>query len=303
MPSLVVSSLFQLVYWSSLHAFSWALQSPDVSRAASLASPLVDTEWKLQLDIGLEPGTWMSKRYPGWAESGARLGLSVSVQFTKARSTTSESLVGPLTETYQLKVTSPPVTFVSVHGQQTVDFNWIGGWCIQRPEANVRNAQGSLVKPEGLLRFWLDCQSGAKRQDVEIPPGTRIFFTTGVWDDPLAVKTQEQEYETVLKEVEELVEQAKKKKEQAKDQNVFQYLATFRDLVGFSQKYDSLTARRDAYERALPPLSSPKAGNGVIVAPNGSLVIKGNSDWMPGEEFLILGTFTTAAVSRRAETS
>jgi hypothetical protein len=294
-----------LVYSSFLHMFSWGLQSSDFSRASNSFAPplLVDTEWKLQLDIGLEPGTWMPKRYPGWAESGARLGLSVSIQFAKAQSTTAESLVGPLMETYQLIVTSPQATFVSVDGQQTVDFNWIGGWCIQRPEATVRNAQGSLVKPEGLLRFWLDCQSGAKRQDVEIPPGTRIFFTTGLWESPSVVKTQEKEYETLLKEIKELAEQAKKKKEQAKDQNILQYLGTLRDLVGFSQQYDILTARRDAYERALPPLNSPKAENGVIMAPNGSLVIKGNSDWMPGEEFLILGTFTTAAVIRRAEAS
>ena len=147
----------------------------------------------------------MPKRFPGWAESGARLGLGVQVEFSNTPSSKAEALVGPLTETYQLKVTSPPSTFVSASGQKSVEFA-TGGWCIQRPTANVRNAGGSLVKPEGLLRFWLDCPTGAKRQDVEIFPGTRIFFTTGVWDDPKAVEQQEKEYQQSLDELELLIE-------------------------------------------------------------------------------------------------
>ncbi|CAB9504498.1 expressed unknown protein [Seminavis robusta] len=268
-----------------------ALQSFDSTRSSSL---LVGTEWKLQLDIGLEPGTWMPKRYPGWAESGARLGLQVAVQFTNAPSTTAESLVGPLTDTYQLKVTSPPATFVSVDGQQTVEFEWVGGWCIQRPQSDIRNTEGGLVKPEGLLRFWLDCSSGAKRQDVQVLPGTRIFFTTGVWDDPVTLEKQEKEYNKLVMEVDELVQETKSNKAKAKDQNILQNFQTFRQMVGDSKKFDGLTRLRDAYYRALPPLTSPKSANGVIMAPNGSLVIKGNKDWLAGEEFLILGTFTTA---------
>ncbi|KAL3904833.1 MAG: hypothetical protein SGARI_004740, partial [Bacillariaceae sp.] len=100
-----------------------ALQSNDLSRSTRSESLLAaDTEWKLTLDVGLQPGTWMPKRYPGWAESGARLGLDVQVKFTSMPAPTAESLVGPLTETYQILVTSPPCTFVSLEGQQTAEF-------------------------------------------------------------------------------------------------------------------------------------------------------------------------------------
>ena len=253
--------------------------------------------WNLQLDVGLQPGTWMPKRFPGWAASGARLGVGVTVQFDATPSPVGEALVGPLDETYQLKVTSPPSTFVSEKGQETVEFAK-GGWCIQRPTANVRNAGGATVKPEGLLKFWLDCPTGAKRKDVEIMPGTRIFFTTGVWDNPDVVAQQEMEYEQSLKGLEQLIEKTKENKEKTKDLNLLQKFGTFREMVTDSRQYDTLKTRCEEYGRQLPPIGSPKAPNGVQIAPNGSLVIKGNADspdWMPTSEYLILGTFSTAA--------
>jgi len=157
-----------------------ALQPGDFLRPKSPSILAANTKWKLQLDVGLESGTWMPKRFPGWAESGARLGLGVEVLFVNTPSPVGEPLLGPLAETYELKVTSPPCTIVTANGQENVEF-LAGGWCIARPTANIKNAGGVEVKPEGLLRFWLDCPTGAKRQDVEIKPNTRIFFTTGVW--------------------------------------------------------------------------------------------------------------------------
>ena len=144
------------------------------------SSLITNTKWKLSLDVGLQPGTWMPKRYPGWAESGARLGLDVAVEFTETPFTSSEPLVGEKESTFQLKVCSTESVFVSERGQQSVTF-LDGGWCIQRPTNDVRNAGGTLVKPEGLLKFWLDCPTGAKKKDVEIRPNTRIFFTTGLF--------------------------------------------------------------------------------------------------------------------------
>lgn len=293
----ILFQLFACSCWLLILRSISALQSSDFTRRTSSSSLLAGTEWKLQLDVGLQPGTWMPKRFPGWAESGARLGLGVQVEFSNTPSATAENLVGPLTETYQLKVTSPPSTFVSAEGQQTATFT-TGGWCIQRPTANVRNAAGDQVKPEGLLRFWLDCPTGAKRQDVEILPRTRIFFTTGVWDDPTSVKQQEEEYQKSLKELEQLINKTKENKAKTKDQNLLQQFNTFREMVSDSREYDKLKAKCEELGRILPPLGSPQASNnGAIMAPNGSLVIKGNQkspDWIPTTEYLILGTFTTA---------
>jgi len=266
--------------------------SPRTTRSSSL---LADTQWKLSLDVGLQPGTWMPKRFPGWAESGARLGLGVEVEFSNTPSKEGEALVGPFSDTYELTVISPPAKFVSAKGEETVKFT-TGAWCIQRPTADISNAEGGAVRPDGLLRFWLDCPSGAKRQDVEIFPKTRIFFTTGVWDDPKSVEAQEKGYKDVIKEIEELKQRTIDNREKAQGQNVVQYLLTFRELVGDSKVFDDLNNKRQKYRRELPPSNALQAPNGVRVAPNGSLVVKGNQtpDWMPGSEYLILGTFTTA---------
>jgi len=290
--------------WFSTSSTTWALQSnARFERNARSSSSLVDTQWDLKLDVGLQPGTWMPKRFPGWAESGARLGLGdIKVQFTNIPSKQGETLLGPLAETYQLDLVSPICTFVGRNGVQQVEFAPTGGWCIQRPTGNVRNAAGSTVKPEGLLRFWLDCKSGAKRQDVEIFPNTRIFCTTGVWDDPEGLKAQKEEYERVVQELDEIQEKTRQKKKEGKDQNVLEYLTTFGKMVGDAKRYDNLKDTYEALRRSIPPSNSPKQsskGKGVLIAPNGSLVIKGNTtpDWMPGTEYLILGTFAVAAAA------
>ena len=47
---------------------------------------------------------------------------------------------------------------------------------------------GASAESEGLLRFWLDCTSGASKGDVTVDAGERIFFSTGVWDDAEEVR-------------------------------------------------------------------------------------------------------------------
>ena len=270
--------------------------------SSTSASPLTKTKWRLLLDVGLQPGTWMPKRFPGWAESGARLPLDIDVEFTNEPCDQRESLVGPKDSTFRLKVCVDGIsTFVSEKGQQEVQFT-DGGWCIQRPTANIRNAEGSLVKPEGLLRFWLDCPTGARKRDAEIFPGTRIFFTTGVWDDPKGLEAMEREYERVVDELQNIVDGTRAIRE-ANDAdegggNVLNRLADFRTLVDNSQEFDRLASRKEALERASPPMGAAEPPNGVKIAPTGSLVIKGNKipDWLPGSEYLILGVFSTKAL-------
>ena len=241
----------------------------------------------------------MPKRFPGWAESGARLPLDVDVEFTSKPSAQRESLVGPRDSTFILRVRGGPCTFVSERGQEEVVFT-DGGWCIQRPTANIRNAEGSIVRPEGLLKFWLDCPSGAKKRDAEIFPKTRIFFTTGVWDDPSSLERMKSEYDAVVDDLEtvmDLTRIIRQDNAQGGDSNILGRIRDFGTLVGNSKSFDQLVSRKEELERASPPRGSAEASNGVKIAPEGSLVIKGNSipDWLPGSEYLILGTFSTKA--------
>ena len=138
-------------------------------------STLLGTSWRLKLDVGLEPGSWMPKKIDGWGASGARLLVDALVDFEASPAGESEELVGPLDQT-RLLAARGGSKIVTFEGEQEVSFE-SGGWCVQRP---------LLSKPaeqEGLLRFWLDCPSGCAKNDVSVPSGERIFFSTGVWDD------------------------------------------------------------------------------------------------------------------------
>jgi len=264
------------------------------------SSLLINTQWKTRLDVGLQPGTWMPKRFPGWAESGARLGLDLDVEFTDTPSLTGETLVGPKDSTFQMKVlpSSQPSRFVSERGEEFVDFSDVGGWCIQRPTNSVQNSNGGFVKPEGLLRFWIDCKSGAKRNDVEIFPDTRLFFSTGVWDDPTGAEQLDQDYRDVLDKLQTMVDTAREEKNSDKKKNILEELQSFQKQAKNAEIFDKLKREKDSLEGALPPLGATIAANGVQMAPTGSLVIKGNGipDWLPGSEYLILGTFSSKAI-------
>ena len=144
-------------------------------------STLLGTPWRLKLDVGLEPGSWMPRKIDGWGASGARVLVDAVVEFDAAPAGESEELVGPLDQTRTLTVRGGG-TIVTFEGEQEVTFR-SGGWCVQRPLLSKSTEQ------EGLLRFWIDCPSGCAKNDVSVPPGERLFFSTGVWDDADGVRT------------------------------------------------------------------------------------------------------------------
>jgi len=280
---IMVLSINMINYATVVSALASQLQDP---------SPLTNTQWKCRLDIGLQPGTWMPKRFPGWGEGGGRLGLDLDLQFIDTPS--EETLTAAKDSTFQLKV-GKPVRFVSERGQEEVTFGDVGGWCIERPTRAVRNASGESVNPEGILKFWVDCQSGAKRNDVEIFPNTRLFFTTGVWDNPSEVEEEDRKYRELLSTLQTMVDTTREEKKSDKMKNFLEELLSLPKQVKDAEDFERLKRQKVAYESSLPPLGSSTATNGVQIAPTGSLVIKGNStpDWLPGSEYLILGTFST----------
>jgi len=313
-----------MIRWLLVSALS-APQLPFVNSLQQLLSEnigsrysmLTTTKWRVRLDVGLQPGTWMPKRYPGWAESGARLVVDADIEFTDdllPKQLRAEPLVGPKDETGIVKVnhlgsntksdgsddsTYNPSTFVSEKGTQTVTFT-DGGWCIKRPQVDVKNAEGQKVQPGGILGFWLDCESGASRRDVEIFPKTRIFFTTGVWDDPAGLTALEDEYKVALADLTAIEERTRASRADAENKNWFDQVKDVRTMFTDADEYDKLRNRKERLERQSPPKSSTQAKNGVKMAPNGSLVVKGNQnmpDWMPTSEYLILGTFSSKALS------
>jgi len=92
-------------------------------------SPFVASRWIHRLNFGLEPGSFMPRRFPEWASSGARLGIPVELCFTDDRysETVPESVRAKfddeLLPLFRVKI-SPGLnsTFVSERGQEHVSF-------------------------------------------------------------------------------------------------------------------------------------------------------------------------------------
>ena len=327
---LLLIAISSAVFIVEVHSLSSQLLSENSSIQYSI---ITNTKWKIQLDVGLQPGTWMPKCYPGWAESGSRLVFDATIEFTDdllPSNIPGEPLVGPKDQTGIIRVnnnsagnnndgsTSYPSTFVSEFGTQNVTFAPTGGgWCIQRPISNIRNANGNEVKPGGILSFWLDCTSGATRRDVEVPPNTRIFFTTGIWDDPIGLITLEDKYKKIVNEIQSIQEKTKQTRAEMDDDknrnknkkknNWWNQIKSTRKMFVDSEDYERLIVQKKMFERQSPPKNSAQSKNGVQIAPTGSLVIKGKSpplapglgfDWLPTTDaYLILGTFTTKSLS------
>lgn len=311
-------------------------------------SLLTSTQWKVRLDVGLQPGTWMPKRFPGWGESGGRLIVDVDLEFTDQLypqdvlgGSGTSTLIGPNDQTGIVRVVinnnnnkndtdndtddntgidttptptpTPPLTsssstFVSEQGLQTVQF-MDGGWCIQRPKIPIQNAEGNKVEPSGLLGLWIECRNGAKRNDIVIPPNTKIFCMTGLWDNPGTLLKMEEEYNTILTELQTIEDRTRKTRgtttvtttpkktdnalsndeETTKTEKTvssvsppvswFQQIQDVRTMFVDSKRYDTLKQRKEELERQSPPKNAVTTQNGAVqLAPTGSLVIKGTNN-------------------------
>jgi hypothetical protein len=162
-------------------------------------SPFMDDQrrWRVRLDFGLEPGSGMPRRFPEWAASGARLGVRVELSFTSHPLLYDDDddeipdyLQGRTSQTnyknnkdnplipmniYQVLVLPDvPSTFVSERGEETVVFQG-GGYSMERSMMIITKTTTTTTtsttsmttpKPRFLLRFWIDCLSGAARKDV-----------------------------------------------------------------------------------------------------------------------------------------
>ena len=244
---------------------------------AGYVSTLQGTSWRVKLDIGLERGSWMPRTVEGWGASGGRLLVDAVVDFEAASAAEGEELVGPQEKTRVLTVTSAPAKVVAFDGEREVAFT-SGGWCVQRTV---------FAKPtdEGLLRFWLDCPSGAERNDVSLPPGERIFFSTGVWDSAEALRELADDAAAVEAKLGAL--EAEERGAAAEDDAWAKIpFVALRRRVLRQEQLQSLRSRR-AYHESFPGLGG--ADRAALMAKGGSLSLKRRSG--RGTEYHILGTF------------
>ena len=190
---------------------------------------------------------------------------------------------------------------MSLQGEQKVVFG-NGGWCVQRPV-------GAQPGSEGLLRFWLDCLSGATKGDVSISRGERIFFSTAVFDDAISLAQmaeQRAEVEAGLKDLKE--RQERRVAGEGGEGGVFAaipglaQIASFRDAVADEETRTRLETQAAFFER-LPRLGE---GPAALAAGTGGLSVKRQMERPAGplgpligerNVYHILGSFEAEPVS------
>lgn len=255
-------------------------------------SLLVGTSWRMKLNIGLEPGSWMPRAVDGWGSSGGRLLVDALVDFEGKSATEGEELVGPAGQTRVLRCRGGG-SVVTERGEEDVHFS-SGGWCVQR-------SFGSPSTSEGLLRFWLDCPTGCAKRDIVVPRNERIFFSTSVWDDAEGVRDLLAQKLSVQEELQALTDRQKEAAKQRSERpnglgGMLQGALDFRRTVSETELRTSLSARSAFFDRYLPGLGQGAGENDALraqIAPEGSLSLKRQRGTLfgPRTEYHILGTF------------
>jgi len=130
---------------------------------------LDDTSWKITLNIGREPGTWMPN---DWGESGERLLLNIAVEFSPEQLYEREEFLASMSSAKVLKVVDSQLTIGPslTEGSRKIAVK-NGGWRIAPGEGPVGT---------DLLRFYVEIEEDAQHRgcDVYCPKG-RVYCTCG----------------------------------------------------------------------------------------------------------------------------
>lgn len=149
-----------------------AVAAPKAKKASSSAplKYLDDTRWRLMLNIGREPGTWMPKT---WGVSGDRLRLHLELEFSPEQLYEREEFLNGVSGAKLLKVVhgQAELSPTMQQGGRQVRIGETGGWRVAPNEGPM----GTSV-----LRFYFDLEEETRHagSDVYCPAG-RIYCTCG----------------------------------------------------------------------------------------------------------------------------
>lgn len=146
---------------------------------ASPSSPWAPAEWRLQLDVGREEGTWMPET---WATSGARLLFSVDVSIEAEGAEQRDAELKFMGPNANRVVVLEDATFVNQNGEQIIRIAEEGGW-------KVHFSRGSADGAASTCRLWIDLEANpdlpggqiaAIRNDVSLS-AERLYFMAQCW--------------------------------------------------------------------------------------------------------------------------
>ena len=285
--------LLLLLSLQSTLAFSFTPITPSSSSSTPLLTRLQNIQCELALSIGRIPGTAMP---PEWAASGAKLGLTLELEFTNETANYEMSKERLLTagndntaSSSKLYTTVPlnEPSFISSKGTEIVKVQ-PGAYSIQIQD---------LSSQQYALRFFVDFPEGAIRNDVELP-AERVYFLSSCWNNENErVLNQAKERQGKLMEgVEEITRQLDRIEEESSNgSNLFQKAMKFRESVTLIEKRDKLKFQLEELEQTYPLEAARiiQGPNDIIFAKEGVIAVKRLRGAMgTREQYHWIGTFS-----------
>lgn len=136
----------------------------------TIANLLDETQWKVSLSIGREPGTWMPKE---WGQSGTRINISFTAEFTPSQLYDRDDFFrGGYTNAKILHVVNNEIKLgPSVSEGERIYKVKDGGWQITRGDGPMGT---------DLLRFFIEVDEKIEHSggDVYVPKG-RVYCSCG----------------------------------------------------------------------------------------------------------------------------
>ncbi|KAG7349823.1 hypothetical protein IV203_012420 [Nitzschia inconspicua] len=276
---------------------SIASSSSSYSSQKSQAHPLKlldNTRWRLMLNVGREPGTWMPKT---WGISGDRLYLNLEMEFTEDHLYERDEFFNGVSGSKVLHI---------IHNEGNLAPSMLEGG----RRVRIRDGGWRVVPNEGpmgttVLRFYFDLEEETRHQgsDVYLPSG-RVYCTCGYF--PMAGRSgahgEESTRETLEKELRGLEVQYEKLSSQMElDDSLFSLdkLKRAKDMMDIRVEAERIgkavqTARVREPDRSLLRLSQDQS---VGLTREGGVCCKKQKG--VAVEYHILGHFEIASIPNR----
>jgi hypothetical protein len=246
------------------------------------------THWRVMLDIGRDPGTWMPKT---WGASGNRMLLNLELCFEADQLYDREEFLEGVGNAKVCRVVHHELNIAPTmtEGIKRVFTLKDGGW---------RIVKGAGPLGTDVLRFFIETETEIRQGDVYVPPG-RIYCTCGyfVMHRPSGIK------DYLRKEMSEVEERIEKIREELQEEAFF--------------SLKRLKLSKELFDLELKEAANQKALNeAAIVEPDKSLLRvsrKGDVGLTreggvsckvkkgPVTEYHVLGRFSVAAIEPRGE--
>ncbi len=253
------------------------------------------------------PNTYyITTKPPEWAASGAKLGLTLELEFTSDTADyemSKERLLlqgndntSRMASSSKLYTTIPlnEPSFITTEGTQLVKV---------LPGAYGCQIQ-QVQSQQYALRFFVDFPDGAIRNDVELPP-ERIYFLSSCWNDnndgegndegSLLLRRAVERQRKLEEGIEEITRQLDTIEEEQQQQNLFQKAMKFRESIDLVERRGKLKVQLQELEQIYPLDSGKviKGPNNILFAKEGVIAVKRLRGAMgTREQYHWIGTFT-----------